>query len=490
MVENYQLEKCETIRDLLNIRAEKYADIPLFVYWDKEHSSQTAVSSKVFEKQVIRLGDWFLKQGFHQKKIAIYGENSYNWILTYFAVVCTGNIAVLMDYHLSSEELKDLLLFSDCDAVCFSSDYEDVAKELKGRMTIAFCEFADLHRIALCDDESDGSCENFMHEPVSSGDLAVIAYTSGVTGNRKGVMLTHRNLLEDWSGFLHQTNISGRVLLLLPLFHLYGLATMMVCLMRGSTVYICESMRYAALDIAAVKPRVISVVPAMLPALFQVFDKINENYGTAFFCGGAPTDNGWKRRFASVHVDLYYGYGMTECGPIIASNTELYDKPDGTIKVLKNNEVRIDEPDENGIGEVLVKGPNVMRGYYKMPEETAAVLKDGWMHTGDLGRLDEDGFLEITGRKKNLLVLPNGENVAPEALEKKVMEINGVSECMAYLENGTLVMEIYVQSGEEKDIRDAVYLINKTVEASHRIGKVVFRDQPFEKNSVGKTMRK
>lgn len=489
MLEKCQFEKCETIRDLLIKRAEKYADIPLFVCWDKEHSSQTAVSSKVFEKQVARLGDWFLKQGFHQKKIAIYGENSYGWILTYFAVVCTGNIAVLPDYHLPPKELKNLLLFSDCDAVCFSSDYKDVAVELKADVAIPFYEFADLCQIALCNG-SEGSYKNYMCELLSPEDLAVIAYTSGVTGNRKGVMLTHRNLLEDWSGFIRQTNISGRVLLLLPLFHLFSMATTMTELMCGSTVYICGSMRYVALDIVAVKPRIISAVPAMLPMLLQVFDMTDRNYRTAIFCGGAPADNEWKRRFESVHVDLYFGYGMTECGPIIATNTELYDKPDGTMKVLRNNEVRIDEPDENGIGEVLVKGPNVMRGYYKMPEETAAVLKDGWMHTGDLGRLDEDGFLEITGRKKNLLVLPNGENVAPEALEKKVMEINGVSECMAYLENGTLVMEIYAQSGEEKDIRDAVYLINKTVEASHRIGKVVFRDQPFEKNSVGKTMRK
>lgn len=490
MAECNQFEKCETIRDLLNKRTEKYAEIPLFVYWDKEHSSQTSILSKVFKKQVACLGEWFLKQGFHRKKIAIYGENSYDWILSYFAVVCTGNLAVLLDYHLPPKELKDLLLFSDCEAVCFSSDYKDVAEKLKDSMTIAFYEFADLHRIALCNDESDGSWENFMHEPVSSGDLAVIAYTSGVTGNRKGVMLTHRNLLNNWLGTLQQTDASGRGMLLLPLFHLFGMALMMIVFLWGGTDYICDSMRYIASDIVDIQPRVICAVPSLLPVLFQVFNKINGNYGTAIICGGAPSDNEWKRRFESIRVDLYYGYGMTECSPVIAFNSDLFDNPDGAIKVLKNNKVLIDCPDENGIGEILVKGPNVMQGYYKMPEETAAVLTDGWMHTGDLGRLDQDGFLIITGRKKNLLILPNGENVAPETLEKKVMEIIGVSECMAYLQNGTVVMEIYAQNREERDIRDEVYMINKNIEASHRIMKVAFRDKPFEKNSVGKIIRK
>ena len=476
----------KTIRDLLKKRAEEYAQIPLFVYWNQEHSSQITVVSKEFEKQVACLGKWFLRQGYQRRKIAIYGENSYDWILAFFAVVCTGNVAVLLDYHLPPEELKKLLLFSGCEAVCFSSDYKDIAEELQDGMEIPFCAFADLHRIALRDN-SDGNC---LLAPVSSEALAVIAFTSGATGNRKGVMLTHRNLLADWCGVVKQIDGSGKGLLLLPLFHVFGMTDMMAVLLCGGTNYICDSMRHIASDVIAIQPSTVCAVPAMLPILYRAFAKMKNHYGARIICGGAPADYGWKDRFASIHVDLYYGYGMTECSSVVATNSELYDKSDGAMKVLESNEVRIDCPDENGIGEVCVKGPNVMRGYYKMPEETAAVLREGWMHTGDLGRLDEDGFLMITGRKKNLLILPNGENVAPEALERKVMEISGVSECMAYLQNGKVVMEIYAQNSHESTIQDAVYRINETVEASHRIMKVVFRDKPFEKNSVGKIIRK
>ena len=488
MREYYQIEKCETIRELLHKRAGQYAEKPVFGYWNEDRSSQIVVSPKDFEKQVAHLGEWFLNQGFHKKMIALYGENSYEWILTFFAVVCSGNTAVLLDYHSSKEELEELISFNDCEAVCFSPTYKEIAAELKSGTALPFYEMTELYRIAS-KNVTDRSCEIFAQEPVSADDLAVIAFTSGTTGKKKGVMLTHRNLLEDWWGTARQLNVSGTILKVLPLYHLFGLSVMMILFIWGGMSFICDSMRYIVQDISAVRPENIEAVPAMLPIIFQAFSVIDCPYGVRLICGGAPADLAWKERFKSIHAELYFGYGMTECGPIIATNSELFDHSDGSVKVIGTNKVFIDYPDENGIGEVLVKGANVMQGYYKMPEETAEAIKDGWLHTGDLGRLDKDGFLMLTGRKKNLLILPNGENIAPEALERKVMAVTGVTECMACLRESVLTVEIYAPDMDKKTVTDAVYNMNETLSASHRIMKIVFRDKPFEKNTAGKKIR-
>ena len=489
----YQMELCSDLKAFLKRRVEEHPDTAAFAYWDKSHSVLTEKSSVEFADGVERLGAWLTAKGYRGAKIAVTGENSYPWMLAFFAITNSGNVAALLDKSLPARKAAQLITETDCELLFYASSCQNVVNQLTelGRPFISAVCLDELESLLEHDAGMIGEYrEAFRAVEVRREDLAVIAYTSGTSGKNKGVMLTHGNIAEDVSHGGRNINFQGRTLLLLPLHHMFGLsAATMGSLIYGGTVYINQGLRYIPSDILNIKPTVIPAVPAMLPLIYKVLSGMKDMGKVKIICGGAPADGFWIDRFRSIGAEIYVGYGMTECAPLIAVGSELYNRRGDCMKPIDGCEIRIDKPDKDGCGEILVRGPNVMVGYYKMEEETAEALKDGWLHTGDIGKLDEEGYLSITGRKKNLLILANGENVSAEAMERGLMLVKGVKECLTSVVDGKIQAEIYSDEADEDSTRKAIQEWNHTLDPARRIIRIIFRKTEFPKNSSQKIIR-
>ena len=476
-----------TFKDKLKERLALFADSPAFLFREKGSADVRMVTTRVFYHDVTLLGGELITRGYRKKNIAIYGENSYYWVLSYFAVTASGNTAVFLDYHLPEEELSELITFTDCDCVLYSATYEDIASSMSKKTGIPFFEaesfFKEISREPS--DEHIKVCEAIE---VSEKDIAEIAFTSGTSGKYKGVMLSNANVVTNVESVSRILRPTGMSLQILPLYHTYGLLNLLAHFFSGGSCLIEESLRNIAGDVKKYEFDIIGAVPAMLPAIYEFYK--NSGKRVKIPCGGAPEDKAMLAKLADIGVDAYTGYGMTECSPCIAIGSDHDGIDDTSMHIIDVNNVTIDAPDENGVGEILVSGDNVMIGYYKMPEETEKVLQNGIFRTGDLGKIDGNGRLYVTGRKKNLIALPNGEKVSPEAVEKKVRQISGVSECVLALQNGVLVLSVWAPDGDRNSIQEEILNLNRTFPASRRITKVVFTENAFLVNSIGKIIRK
>ena len=484
----YDIQDQNTFRGVLDNLRSKYGEKQLFVWYNASRTEKSSVTSLQFCRQVETLGAYLLSRSFSQKKIAIYGENSYSWLLAFFAITCTGNTAVLMDYNLSAREQTELAQYTDCDAVLFSSRYAQQAAEMQKELSVPFIPLEELPQIAAGTVE-DRWQEVYRSLVVLPEDEAVIAFTSSTTGRRKGVVLTQRNITAMAVWDARQAKFDDRYLLFLPVFHIFGLGTVVVAMLWGTTCFINSDLSAFMSNVQEFQPNVLIVVPVMLPILYGYYSQNPPSEKIAIYTGGAATNDDWLKKLRALHICVGPGYGMTECSGAVAAVNELFYKNDSLMKVYGCCEVKIDQPNADGAGEILVRGASVMKGYYKMPEETAEVLRDGWLYTGDIGTLTEDGFLTVVGRKKNLLVLSNGENIPPEPLENQIMSLPGVTECIVVCRGGLLAAEVYAPEGEESAIRSGILALNRTLPGYSQIARIIFRQEPLPKNSVGKILR-
>ena len=344
-------------------------------------------------------------------------------------------------------------------------------------------------------------------------------------------MLTHGNLASDVVAACRCVK-GDNSQLLLPLHHTFSWASaMLAAFVYIKDLHISGNLRHILRDFRTNRPQNVSAVPMMADLLYkgvrkkkkktgqerklkrgiglsrflmklgidkrrELFAQVHENFGgrlEIMICGGAALDPELQQGLHNLGIEVLNGYGITECSPIVSVNRN-HDYRFGSVgKPLPCNKVKIDCPDENGIGEILVSGSNVMKGYYKDPEATAEAFDGEWFRTGDYGRIDKDGFLYITGRKKNLIILANGENISPEELEEKLLRIEYVDEVVVYEYDNTITAEFYLNEKDHPDARsriDAdVKKFNKTVSKSRNIGKIKLRDEPFEKTTTMKIKR-
>lgn len=481
-------------------------------------------------------GTWLLKRGLRSSNIAILGENSTEWVLTYFAVVNSGNVVVPLDTGLTADELAELVKHCECKAVFYSGRYAGIAGSFaeaaggQGQLMLFriedIYEYAEEGRKAI-----DGGCTDFTEVPIDSGTLASIVYTSGTSGKKKGVMLTHGNLASDAAATCKCVT-AGNAQLLLPLHHTFSWASAMLAIfLYNRDLHISKNLRHILQDMQNFKPQNLSSVPMMAEMLYKsirsnarkqkqenrikrgmalsrilmkmgidrrrrIFRQVHEKLGGSIeliICGGAPFDPEIQRALYDLGINVICGYGITECSPVVAVNRNKDFRLGSVGKPLPCNRVRIDDPDENGIGEICVSGSNVMKGYYKDPEATAEAFDGEWFRTGDYGRFDADGFLYITGRKKNLIILANGENISPEELEEKLHRIEYVREVAVYEEDGLITAEFYLDEKAYPEARGMidgdVKRFNRTVSQSRRIGRIKLRDIPFEKTTTQKIKR-
>ncbi|MCM1365234.1 MAG: AMP-binding protein [Faecalibacterium sp.] len=475
--------------------------------------------------------------GLTGERIAIIGENSIEWIESFLAICVSGNVAVPLDKELSADELEKLLKRSNCKAIFYSESYKKKIDILKDNLTqIGFISFSSLHELI---ESSKKLSDNVTISPLGENDTAVIVYTSGTTGDSKGVMLSQNNLLSNASAaferLIDALQNCNKILLLLPMHHTFGLLTgIIVPLMKLGHAYICNSLRRVVNDMQAEKPDVLFVVPVIAETIYKkliaeieqqgktktfqkgialnkaanrfgidlsrkLFADIHEKFGgnmKAIICGGAPISTYYINGFQNIGIEFLNGYGITECSPIVSVNGfgKKHNKVGSVGAPLICNKVRISQPDADGIGNVEVLGDNVMLGYLDDEQATAETFNGEWFITGDCGKLDKHGYLYLTGRKKNLIILSNGKNVSPEEIEEKLLLNDMIEEIVVFDSNGKITAELYPNqelfNGDEKEIYAVIDEYNKTVPPYKNIEKIVIRQTEFEKTSTMKIKRK
>lgn len=513
-------EFSSTIREILVKASEAYGPQDAVRYKVKREKGdgkkETVVEDRSY-RQLLEDSERFSaalsglgEQGSH---VAIVGDSSYAWIVSYYGTVNSGSVAVPLDANLPAEELCELIDRADVTVLVYDkarAETAEMAKEkcpkLKYRIAtgqadagVELCKEAILFETLL-----EKNAPGFSYSPKPE-ELATIMFTSGTTGKSKGVMLTHRNLAENATaqdmGFE-----PGMVLLsVLPIHHAYCLS---MDILKGTSlgVVICinDSLLRVLKNIKLFEPNIILMVPLMIETFAKKLEETDwlpapiikaKVFGKQLhtICsGGAYLNPDYLKRFEKYGIRILQGYGMTECSPVISSNLPAEQKAGSVGKKMPNCEVKVVEE------ELWVKGTSVMQGYYKMPEETAETLEDGWLKTGDLGYVDEDGFLFLTGRKKNLIITPNGENVSPEELENKIGSARLVQEILVREKDGVIEAEIFpdMEYASKKKIKDAEAEIRKIVDDYNdkaplykRVTSVKLRDTEFEKNTTKKIKR-
>lgn len=570
MNKNYPIYKTTFIDDMRSLVEEAAQNFPESIaisykenYWDKEVKK---VTFSQWRDDVRHLGTALVSEGLREEKIAIVGENSYGWCCSFFGVMAIGSVTVPVDKELPVQDIDGIITTTGCKAVIFGKASESKIKEILragGLKTVGLLisvvpetslDAADLGGktvVSLAQLQEKGAelykggDNSYYDYKIDVNKLASIVFTSGTTGKGKGVMLSQANIGLDMTLGMYNFDITRKTLHVLPPHHTFGSTVNYVGhLSQGCEVYISSGIKHVSDEIREQQPTHLILVPAFLEVmnrkiwatarkegkegLLKTMMKVSDGlrkigidvrrklFGSVLsafggkleliICGGAKLDEAIIRTFDSLGITILNGYGITECSPLISANRNEYRKAGSVGTPILACRVKIDNPDENGEGEICVKGPNVMLGYYNNPEATAEVFdKDGFFHTGDYGKLDDEGWIYITGRKKNLIILSNGKNVYPEEIEADLQKVEGVCEAVVYAGESrvqkdkiTIVAEIFPDydllkakgiTDPQKYFEDHVKDLNAKMPPYKAVKRVKLRDVEFQKNTSRKITR-
>ena len=525
----------EDLKELIDYVGKEYGNKTAYRY--REGQGITDVSFEKFSADVTALGEYILNSGYKDgDRIALIGENSYNWVVAYFAVINSGNVVVPIDKELKANEIYRLINDSDSKMIIHSTSKNLCIEEMKdlGIVTEKFLTMDDEFDSAICEGKKliDSGSSMYSDVKIDREKMCALIYTSGTTGVPKGVMLSNKNLATNAYTAMSCMIIPDVTVALLPLNHTFGIMASIICqLWMGHTVFINSGLKTVLQDIQDAKPGHISVVPLYIENFYKkiwqgiekqgktklvktmisvsnalrkigidlrryLFKSIINNFGgnlEMLISGGAPISDVYMKGFDDIGVTIINGYGITECSPIVALNRNNNIKYGTVGNPLRNTEIKIQDPDENGEGEIWVKGDIVMMGYYHNEAETARVLKDGWFNTEDIGKF-ENNFLSITGRKKNIIILDNGKNVYPEEIETMLSFIDNVGEVVVYQEDNVIVAEVYSDAEGDKaaiqaQIKSDIKKVNSQLAVYKQINRVKFRDEEFIKTTTKKIKR-
>lgn len=499
---------CSTIREIL-VQAEQQFGTGDAIRYKKSKDEIEAKSYTQLRRDSESFSNVLEALGELGSHIAVTGATSYPWLVTYLGTVNSGSVAVPLDVSLPAEEMCELVDRADATVFVYDEIRADVASMIRERCpNIKYVismqkEQSDTEVLSLGQLLAEHP-ESYACEP-EPDSLCTIMFTSGTTGKSKGVMLTHRNLAENATCL--DMKIPSRTVLLsvLPIHHAYCLSMdILKALSLGSIICINDSLIRVAKNMKLFEPDMILMVPLMIETIAKKLEEVawlpapivkNKVFGKRLhtICsGGAYLNPAYIDLFAKYGITILQGYGMTECAPVISTTVSWDIRKESVGQLLPNCEAKV--VDE----ELWVRGSSVMMGYYKMPEETAEALKDGWLATGDLGYVDGDGFVYLTGRKKNLIITKNGENVSPEELENKLGENRLVQEILVRESEGVIEAEIfpdyeYAKKKGKKDIPAELQKIidayNQTAPAYKRIYRLKVRETEFEKTPSKKIKR-
>lgn len=497
-----------TLSDIIRHSAEDYGKQAAFRYKVKKE-----IEEKTYEdvyKDSMAISRMLEKLGLLGKHIAIIGTTSYPWIISFFGITNSGSVAVPIDAQLPVDAVCDQLNRAHVQMLVFDEIRRDVAAAVREK-----CPEIKYVMSMQPVDEQEGVLSYERQVMENAGEFAVqieedslctILFTSGTTGKSKGVMLSHKNLTEN-ATCLDMRIPKGTVSMsLLPINHVYCLTMDIIKgLYIGVIICINDSIMHVQKNMKLFQPEIVLLVPLVIESIYH---KLQEAGGImpkkmvakmafggklrTIVSGGAYLDPEYVDKFAEYGITILQGYGMTECSPVISTNLEWDNKKGSVGKLMPNCEAKI--VDE----EIWIRGSSVMQGYYEMPEETAETLVDGWLRTGDLGYVDDDGFLFITGRRKNLIILANGENVSPEELENQLSRSELVKEILVREKDRVIEAEIYpdLEYAKKKHVKDVPAKLqeviddyNKNAPAYKRIYSLIVRDEEFEKTTSKKIKR-
>ena len=497
-----------TLRDIIRHGAEAYGSQTAFRYKvKKEIVDRTYLDVDRDSMAVSRMVE---SMGMEGKHIALIGTTTYQWIVSYFGIVGSGSVAVPIDAQLPADAVCELLERADVEMLVFDEIRRDVAEAVKEKcpsvryiVTMQAEEAADgVQSLSMLTALHAGEYE----KELDGGQLATILFTSGTTGKSKGVMLSHRNLVDN-AVCLDMKIPAGTIsMTLLPINHVYCLTMDIIKgLHIGLVICINDSIMHVQRNMKLFKPEIVLLVPLVIESIYgklkdagslipkKMVAKAAFGGNLRIICsGGAYLDPDYVDKFKEYGITILQGYGMTECSPVISTNLEWENKKGSVGKLLPNCEAKV--VDE----EIWVRGSSVMQGYYKMPEQTAETLEDGWLKTGDLGYVDEDDFVYITGRRKNLIILANGENVSPEELENQLSRSALVKEILVREKDKVIEAEIfpdyeYAKKKHVKDIQgklqELVDGFNQDMPVYKRIYSLIVRETEFEKTPSKKIKR-
>lgn len=498
-----------TLQDVIRHSMAAYAGQAAYRYKVKKE-----VIDKTYEevgKDSMAVSRMVESLGMKGKHIAILGTTTYQWIVSFFGVTNSGSVAVPIDAQLPAEAICELLERADVEMLFFDEIRADVAamageKCPEIRHFVSFqaenSQTGGIQSWEQLRKENEGEYET----EIDPDQLCTILFTSGTTGKSKGVMLSHRNLTDN-AVCLDMKIPAGTVTMtLLPINHVYCLTMDIIKgLFIGVTSCINDSIMHVQKNLKLFKPDMVLLVPLVIESIYaklkaaggmmpkKLVAKAAFGGNLETICsGGAYLDPEYVDRFAEYGITILQGYGMTECSPVISTNLPWENKKGSVGKLMPNCEAKV--VDE----EIWVRGSSVMMGYYKMPEETAETLEDGWLKTGDLGYVDEDNFVFITGRRKNLIILANGENVSPEEIENQLSREDLVKEILVREKEQVIEAEIfpdydYAKKKRIKDIRDNLQKIvdeyNKETPVYKRIHSIIVREVEFDKTTAKKIKR-
>lgn len=554
----YETTVFEDFRIMTENVADKYPDRIAYSFKENPHSKE--VTKKTFaqtRREIVALGTGFVAEGVREKHIAIVGEASYEWVISYYAAMSIGAVTVPIDKELPADDILSIIKSAECDFVAYSSVIDSKINEIKGDLSgdvklICMSKRTDINGAIMLDDimhngqklvnNGDNTYYDYKLDP---DKLASIVFTSGTTGKGKGVMLSQTNIVSDMTQGMYNFQITPKTLCVLPPHHTFGSTVNFVGhYAQGSEVYISSGLKYILSELKEQQPTHLILVPLFVETFYKriwataekqgkdkllramikasngmrkvgidirktLFSSVTSAFGgklEMIICGGAALNQDIIDTFEGIGITILNGYGITECAPLISCNRNEYRKKGSVGTPIIGERVKILDPDENGEGEICVKGPNVMMGYYKNPEATAAAFdEDGFFKTGDYGRLDSEGWIYITGRLKNLIILSNGKNVYPEEIETEIQGIYGVNEVVVYEglnPDGTskdcIVAEIYPDfdglknrgiSDAQKYFKDNVQKINLNAPSYKKVQIVKVRNEEFPKNTSKKIVR-
>ena len=556
------VQEFKDIKELIYNSAKTYANNIAFVVKHQEGKNKTYenITYKMLLEQINALGIKLYSMGLKNKRIAILGRNRYEWALGHLTSLLGGIISVPLDKDLQVDELENSLIRSKADAIYFDEKYIEKIEEIKNRNNTNVKEYICMSKLAGYDDihtlKEEGQKlleegnKEYISAKIDENAMNILLFTSGTTSKSKAVMLSQKNIASNVYAMQRVEDIrsTDSNLAFLPMHHIFGSTCLIVMLACGVRTSFPDGLRYVAQNLKEYEVSLFVGVPLLVEAIYnkvvkeidkqgktkliknairvsnfllklhidirrKLFKPIIDQLGGKMrfvISGGAPLDPKIQKGFIDLGINVAQGYGLTETSPVIAAEN-MYKSRIGSIGVpMENVIVEIVNKDDNGIGELRAKGPNVMLGYYENDEETNKVLKDGWFYTGDLGYIDKDGFIFITGRQKNMIVLKNGKKIFPEEIETLVNRIDLVEECMVFgmpdeVDKNDVKLSVKVVYNKDEvkqkygdisfdEIRDIIWNrikneVNTTVPRYKHIMNMILTDKELIKTTTKKVKR-
>ena len=554
--------KYTDLKDMLKQTGEAYGDRPAYIFKTEEKGKFRTITHKEFRDEINALGTVLINMGLKDKRIAIISENRYEWELSYLAIASGVGVVVPLDKSLPDNELESLILRSQVEAIIYSSKYDTIMGTLRDKKNTnlkyfismdleentqgIYSEKALIEKGKKLLDEGDST---YLNAEIDADKMGIMLFTSGTTAMSKAVMLSHKNLVTNVMDITQRFDLTeeDRFLSFLPLHHVFECTVgFLYPISIGGSIAFCEGVKHMADNIKEFGITAMISVPAVFDIIYrkvmkaiekkgklqnlekgkkisnlllkvkidlrkQLFKEVHESLGPKLrlvVTGGAALDPETEKGFNDLGFDVEQGYGLTETAPVIAAETPKCRRLGSIGKKFPSVEVKIDNPDEEGIGELMAKGPSIMLGYYENEEATKDALDaDGWFHTGDLARIDKDGFIYISGRKKSVIVLNNGKNVFPEEIETLLNKVEGIKEsfvyekkeddgdvkvCVKIVYDKQLIKELYNIEGEEKIkefLWDKVKDVNRLMPKYKYVREMIISEEELIKTTTLKIKR-